>query len=91
MFRSLIYCIGFTGSVASIKYTLLVTQLLQFCDIRVIVTEKAKYFIDLDQLRALVPVYTDADEWNNTKKNSDNSNGYTRGDAVITYRVKKMG
>src|SRR5438094_809458 len=69
-----------SGSVATVKIYELVESISLFADVRVVTTEKAKYFYDLHKLSGLCQIYTDSDEW--TKANNNNNNGYTRGDSI---------
>jgi len=70
--------LGCTGSVATIKLPVIIqtlkekqsTEELQF-DIKVIITENAKHFVDISQLHSDVPILTDTDEWNAWKKRGD--------------------
>lgn len=63
--------IGVTGSVASIKLPKLISQLETKCKergieicVRVVTTERAMHFYDVDEVRALVDrLYRDEDEW----------------------------
>lgn len=66
--------IGCTGSVATIKLLELVRRTkeqLQDCEVRVVVTEKAVHFIELEKVREEVIVYTDAEEWSAWKGRGD--------------------
>ncbi|KAM6925861.1 phosphopantothenoylcysteine decarboxylase isoform 1-T2 [Lycodopsis pacificus] len=55
--------VGVTGSVASLKLPLLVSQLLQLpgMDVRVVTTEHAKHFYNSAEVS--VKIYSDMDEW----------------------------
>ncbi|KAK9516636.1 hypothetical protein VZT92_024556 [Zoarces viviparus] len=55
--------VGVTGSVASLKLPLLVSQLLQLpgVDVRVVTTEHAKHFYNSAEVS--VKIYSDMDEW----------------------------
>ncbi|XP_051953497.1 phosphopantothenoylcysteine decarboxylase [Xyrauchen texanus] len=63
--------VGLTGSVASLKAPLLVTQLLEIpgVDVRVVTTDHATHFYDFAEVP--VRVYTDKDEWEMWSKRSD--------------------
>jgi len=70
--------LGCTGSVATIKLPTIIqslkekqsTEELQF-DIKIIITENAKHFVDIDTISTDVPILTDTDEWNAWKKRGD--------------------
>ncbi|AWP08394.1 putative phosphopantothenoylcysteine decarboxylase [Scophthalmus maximus] len=63
--------VGATGSVASLKLPLLVSQLLQLpeVDVRVVTTEHAKHFYNPADIS--VRVYSDKDEWELWTQRSD--------------------
>ena len=67
--------IGFSGSVATIKCEELLNIFLKSgrYEIRVVFTEKAKKFLDYDQLRKFeeVQFFDDEMEWNGWKKRGD--------------------
>jgi phosphopantothenoylcysteine decarboxylase len=59
--------VGATGSVASVKIPLIVKSLLahEEVEVQVIVTKTAKYFVNVDKLKAEtgVKVWEDEDDW----------------------------
>jgi len=57
--------------VASIKAVSLTQQLAQFADVRVVTTEKAANFYDIQELENICDVFTDDDEWAIWRKVSD--------------------
>ncbi|KAM8972223.1 phosphopantothenoylcysteine decarboxylase [Pelodytes ibericus] len=63
--------VGVTGSVAALKLANIVSGLLQTpgVDVKVVSTEKAKHFYNVQDLP--VPVYCDQDEWEMWKQRSD--------------------
>jgi phosphopantothenoylcysteine decarboxylase len=64
--RSRNILIGCTGSVATIKLPNLIHELKTrdpMCIIRVVLTEKAKQFLDLSELSRTAEVYLDEHEW----------------------------
>ncbi|XP_022904111.1 phosphopantothenoylcysteine decarboxylase [Onthophagus taurus] len=67
--------IGCTGSVATIKLPLLITNLQEkFKDhiqIKVVVTEKAQHFYKNSDIPESVPILTDEDEWSMWKDRGD--------------------
>lgn len=70
--------IGCTGSVATIKLPLLCEQMIQKAttfglkiDIKVVTTEHAKHFFEINELPGSAKVYTDKDEWEAWKKRGD--------------------
>ncbi|ALC41039.1 Ppcdc [Drosophila busckii] len=68
--------IAATGSVASIKLLPLISELSNekqpyIFNIKVIITEHAKHFIETDQVPAHVPILTDNDEWLAWNKRGD--------------------
>jgi len=63
--------LGLSGSVAAIKALSLVQQISQFADVRIVSTEKATNFYNVQELEAFVDVFTDADEWTIWKRISD--------------------
>ncbi len=71
--------VGITGSVAAIRAPELVASLgAAGHEIKLVLTESARYFVDLmnvSQMAAVVAVHQDADEWP--------VGGYTRGDRVL--------
>lgn len=64
MFNILIAC---TGSVATIKLPLLVNglknKIQEDLNVQVILTEHAKHFVNLEELKQITKVYSDEDEW----------------------------
>ncbi|XP_045892373.1 phosphopantothenoylcysteine decarboxylase isoform X1 [Micropterus dolomieu] len=63
--------VGVTGSVATLKLPLLVSQLLQLpgVDVRVVTTEHAKHFYNPSEVS--VNIYSDKDEWELWTQRSD--------------------
>jgi phosphopantothenoylcysteine decarboxylase len=58
--------LGITGSVAAIKTVNLVTELSQFANLRLVITENAEYFIksEYELLKKLdIEIFRDRDEW----------------------------
>lgn len=58
--------IGCTGSVATIKLVEMIQLFkvhIEDCQVRVVVTEKALHFLNLEEVRREASVYLDADEW----------------------------
>ncbi|KAG4065326.1 hypothetical protein HA402_012768 [Bradysia odoriphaga] len=70
--------LGCTGSVATIKLPVLIqtllerqsTEELQF-DIKIILTDSAKHFVDMEKISPDMPILTDTDEWNAWKGRGD--------------------
>jgi len=66
--------IGCTGSVASIKLPNLISELKSkdsTFNIRVVLTEKAKQFVDLDEVKPSAEVLLDENEWKMWKNRGD--------------------
>jgi len=66
--------IGCTGSVASIKLPNLISELKSkdtSFNIRVVLTEKAKQFIDLEEVKSSTEVFLDENEWKMWKNRGD--------------------
>lgn len=66
--------IGCTGSVATIKLLDLIASFklhVEDCEVRVVVTENALHFLNLDEIRSKAMVYVDADEWSAWNKRGD--------------------
>lgn len=63
--------LGLTGSVATVLYEKLISKLKELGEVNIILTEKAKHFIN-DDLLSGVKVYTDADEWRWTENGGYN-------------------
>lgn len=58
--------LGVTASVAAIKTVSLAEALSRFSNVRIVITEKAEYFIksDYEHLKQLgIPIFNDEDEW----------------------------
>ena len=69
--------VAVTGSVATIKLEPLLDLLLPFCDVRVITSQRARHFFDVQRVKERVKVYQDEDEWQDWK----------RGDPVLHIEV----
>jgi phosphopantothenoylcysteine decarboxylase len=72
--RSRNILIGCTGSVATIKLPNLIHELKTrdpMCIIRVVLTEKAKQFLDLSELSRTAEVYLDEHEWKMWRNRGD--------------------
>lgn len=65
--------IGCTGSVATIKLSLLVAKLLENkrLEVQVVATEHAKHFFKREELPSNVAVFFDENEWSAWQKRSD--------------------
>ncbi|EFA86057.1 phosphopantothenoylcysteine decarboxylase [Heterostelium album PN500] len=63
--------IGFTGSVATIKYNQLIEQLLPYFNIKVILTNNALHFCKDIKQDSTYSVHTDSDEWSSWSKRDD--------------------
>ncbi|CAJ1056626.1 phosphopantothenoylcysteine decarboxylase [Xyrichtys novacula] len=63
--------VGVTGSVASLKLPILVSELLQLpkVDVKVVTTEHAKHFYNPEEVS--VNIYSDNDEWEHWTQRSD--------------------
>ena len=69
-----------TGSVATIKLEPLLDLLLPFCDVRVITSQRARHFFDVQRVKERVKLYQDEDEWHDWK----------RGDPVLHIEVSSQ-
>jgi phosphopantothenoylcysteine decarboxylase len=74
--------LGLTGSVASVLYSKLITELQALGEVEVIVTDRAKYFVSATFLNG-VKVWTDEDEWKWSKNSFDFTNKWQKGDRVL--------
>lgn len=66
-----------TGSVATIKLEPLLDLLLPTCDVRVITSQRARHFFNVQRVAERVKLYQDEDEWHDWK----------RGDPVLHIEV----
>jgi len=70
--------LGCTGSVATIKLPIIIqtlmekksTEQLNF-EIKIVITENAKHFVDMNEISSNIPILTDIDEWNTWSKRGD--------------------
>ena len=69
--------VAVTGSVATIKLEPLLDLLLPFCDVRVVISQRARHFLNVQKIRERVTLYQDEDEWQDWK----------RGDPVLHIEV----
>ena len=69
-----------TGSVATIKLEPLLDVLLPFCDVRVITSQRARHFFDMQAVKERVRLYQDEDEWHD----------WQRGDPVLHIEVGSL-
>jgi len=80
-----------TGSVASIKATLLVQELQTFGEVRVVATEKSLYFFNPQTLDTML--FRDSNEWPNTTSTASTtttvqSAQYKRGDDILHIQLR---
>jgi len=79
--------LGLTGSVATVLYQKLIKELNIIDEVEVILTEKAKHFVNQDFLKG-VKVWTDEDEWQWERDEEDFDNKWEKNDRVLHIELR---
>lgn len=69
-----------TGSVAALKFSVLVQSISAWAEVKAICTNSSLHFIDQNAIPSSVKLYTDDDEWSSWKK---------LGDTVLHIELRK--